>query len=47
MRLAEQAKQNRDEFMRIITTQKQSEEQERRIGNEKKGLLVNHKNEVQ
>ncbi len=30
-RLAEQAKQERDQFMKIIQSQKESEEQERRI----------------
>jgi hypothetical protein len=31
MRLAEQAKQERDEFMRVIQKQREIEEQERRI----------------
>jgi hypothetical protein len=41
-RLAEQAKQERDEFMRIITKQKEVEEQERRIEEEKKEVLKRH-----
>ena len=41
-RLAEQAKQERDEFMRIIQKQKEVEEQERRIEEEKKSVLKSH-----
>jgi hypothetical protein len=41
-RLAEQAKQEGDEFMRIITKQKEVEEQERRIEEEKKEVLKRH-----
>jgi L-2-hydroxyglutarate oxidase LhgO len=41
-RLAEQAKQERDEFLRIIHKQKEVEEQERRIEEEKKEVLKKH-----
>lgn len=41
-RLAEQAKQERDEFMRIIQTQKEIEEQEKKIEEEKKEVLKKH-----
>lgn len=41
-RYAEQAKQERDEFMKIITKQKEIEEQERRIDEEKKNMLKHH-----
>ena len=40
--LAEQAKQERDEFMRIINKQKEQEENERRIEESKKKILKNH-----
>jgi len=40
--LAEQAKQERDEFMRIINKQKEVEEQERRIEEEKRNMLKQH-----
>lgn len=43
-RLAEQAKQERDEFMRVIHKQREIEEQERRIGVQKKGALKQHSN---
>lgn len=45
-RLAEQAKQERDEFLRIITTQKAVEEQERKIEEEKKNVLKTHSQQV-
>lgn len=41
-RLAEQAKQERDEFMRIIKKQKEVEEEERLIEQAKKGVVKNH-----
>jgi hypothetical protein len=41
-RLAEQAKQERDEFLRINHKQKEVEEQERRIEEEKKEVLKKH-----
>jgi hypothetical protein len=41
-RLAEQAKQERDEFMRIIKKQKEVEEEERLIESQKKGVVKNH-----
>lgn len=41
-RLAEQAKQERDEFMRVIAKQREVEEQERRIAAQKKGALRDH-----
>lgn len=41
-RLAEQAKQERDQFLRIIQKQKEVEEQERRIEEEKKNVLMKH-----
>jgi hypothetical protein len=41
-RLAEQAKQERDEFLRIIQKQKEIEEQERLIEEEKKEVLKKH-----
>ena len=45
-RLAEQAKQERDEFMRIIQNQKEVEEQERRIEEEKKEVLKKHSTQL-
>lgn len=41
-RLAEQAKQERDEFMRIIKKQKEVEEEERMIEQQKKHVVKNH-----
>ena len=41
-RLAEQAKQERDEFMRVIAKQREVEEQERRIAAQKKEALRGH-----
>jgi hypothetical protein len=41
-RLAEQAKQERDEFMRIIKKQKEVEEEERLIEQSKKSVVKNH-----
>jgi hypothetical protein len=46
MRLAEQAKQERDEFMRIIQKQREIEEQERRIAEQKKSTLKGHSNQL-
>lgn len=45
-RLSEQAKQERDEFLRIIHKQKEVEEQERRIEEEKKDVLKKHSNQL-
>lgn len=45
-RLAEQAKQERDEFVRIISKQKEVEEQERRIEEEKKEVLKKHSHQL-
>lgn len=45
-RLAEQAKQERDEFLRIIQKQKEVEEQERRIEEEKKEVLKKHSHQL-
>ncbi len=45
-RLAEQAKQERDEFLRIIQKQKEVEEQERRIEEEKKEVLKKHSQQL-
>lgn len=41
-RLAEQAKQERDEFLKIICKQKDQADQEKRIDEEKKHVLKNH-----
>lgn len=41
-RLAEQAKQERDEFMRIIKKQKEVGEEERMIESSKKHVVKNH-----
>lgn len=46
MRLAEQAKQERDEFMRVIQKQREIEEQERRIAESKKTTLKGHSNQL-
>jgi hypothetical protein len=46
MRLAEQAKQERDEFMRVIQKQREIEEQERRIAEQKKTTLKGHANQL-
>jgi hypothetical protein len=45
-RLAEQAKQERDEFMRIISKQKETEEQERKFEEEKKEVLKKHSQQL-
>lgn len=45
-RQAEQAKQERDEFLRIIEKQKEVAEQERRIEEEKKNILKNHSTQL-
>lgn len=45
-RLAEQAKQERDEFLRIIQKQKEVEEQEKRIEEEKKDVLKKHSQQL-
>jgi hypothetical protein len=45
-RLAEQAKQERDEFLRIINKQKEIEEQEKRIEEEKKGVMKKHSTQI-
>ena len=45
-RLGEQAKQERDEFLRIIAKQKEIEEQERRVEEEKKSMLVHHSKQL-
>ena len=45
-RLSEQAKQERDEFLRIIHKQKEVEESERRIEEEKKDVLKKHSNQL-
>ena len=41
-RVAEQAKQERDQFMKIVQTQKEHLENEKRIENEKKQMMKNH-----
>jgi len=46
VRLAEQAKKERDEFMRVIQKQREVEEQERRIGQQKKTTLKSHSNQI-
>ncbi len=45
-RLAEQAKQERDEFLRIIHKQKEVEEQEKLIEEEKKDVLKKHSQQL-
>jgi len=45
-RLAEQAKQERDEFLRIIEKQREVQEQEKRIEEEKKELMKKHSQQL-
>ena len=42
MRMAEQAKQECDEFLRIIEKQKEEQENERRIEEEKRKVRLEH-----
>ena len=44
--MAEQAKQERDEFARIIEKQKELAEHERKIEEEKKNVLKNHSTQL-
>lgn len=44
--LAEQAKQERQEFLRIINQQKEEREQEAQIDGEKKNILVDHSRQL-
>ena len=44
LRMAEQAKAERDEFLAIISRQKEDEEAEKRLGREKKEALYRHSN---
>ena len=44
--LAQQAKQERDQFMRIISSQKEIEEQEKRIEEEKKNVMKSHSTQL-
>ncbi len=42
MRMSEQAKQERDEFLRIIEKQKEEQENERRMEEEKRKVRLEH-----
>lgn len=41
-KMAEQAKQERDEFLRIITKQKEEQELERKLEEERKKIMMEH-----
>ena len=44
--LAQQAKAERDEFLRIIQKQKEEEENERKLGHERSNVLKKHSHTI-